>query len=195
VKWDVAIVGAGMAGASLAARVAPHASVLLLEAESQPGYHSTGRSAAFWTETYGGPDVQPLTTASGPFLAEHGFLRPRGCIHLADEGGRAALATLAAAFAGSDVELQRLDRAALDQAIVGLKPGWDQGISEPTCADIDVAGLHGLYLKQARCRRRAARHECTPAGGGARRLGLASQHQCRGFRSRPAGQRGRRMGR
>ena len=36
---------------------------------SQPGYHSTGRSAAFWSETYGGPLIQPLTSASGPFLA------------------------------------------------------------------------------------------------------------------------------
>ncbi|WP_235515830.1 FAD-dependent oxidoreductase, partial [Sphingomonas sp. Leaf10] len=62
----IAIVGAGMAGASLAAELAPHDDVLLLEAESQPGYHATGRSAAFWSETYGGPLVQPLTTAAGP---------------------------------------------------------------------------------------------------------------------------------
>ena len=43
-------------------------SVLILEAESQPGYHSTGRSAAFWSESYGGPLIQPLTSASRPFL-------------------------------------------------------------------------------------------------------------------------------
>ncbi len=64
-RYDVAIVGAGIAGASIAAELAPHASVLILEGEDQPGYHSTGRSAAFWSETYGGPFVQPLTTASG----------------------------------------------------------------------------------------------------------------------------------
>jgi D-arginine dehydrogenase len=150
VTWDVAIVGAGMAGASLAARVAPHASVLLLEAESQPGYHSTGRSAAFWTETYGGPDVQPLTTASGPFLAEQGFLKPRGCIHLADAEGRAALADLAAEFAGSNIALDQLDRAALDDIVPGLRPGWNQGLREQSCGDIDVAGLHAFYLKAAR---------------------------------------------
>ncbi|HEY0043231.1 MAG TPA: FAD-dependent oxidoreductase, partial [Allosphingosinicella sp.] len=69
----IAIVGAGMAGASLAAEIAGEAQVLLLEAEDQPGYHSTGRSAAFWAETYGGPMVQPLTTASGPFLERHGL--------------------------------------------------------------------------------------------------------------------------
>ena len=68
-RYDIAIVGAGIAGASLAAELAPHASVLLLEAEDRPGYHATGRSAAFWSESYGGPGVQPLTTASGPILA------------------------------------------------------------------------------------------------------------------------------
>nr|MDQ4087642.1 FAD-binding oxidoreductase [Pseudomonadota bacterium] len=68
-RADVAIVGAGIAGASLAAELADAASVLLLEAETQPGYHSTGRSAAFWAESYGGPLIQPLTSASGRFLA------------------------------------------------------------------------------------------------------------------------------
>ena len=73
-QFDFAVIGAGIAGASLAAGLAPHGRVALVEAEAQPGYHSTGRSAAFWTESYGGPGVQPLTTASGPFLHQHGFL-------------------------------------------------------------------------------------------------------------------------
>ena len=67
--YDVAIVGAGIAGASLAAALSAHMSVIVLEAEDQPGYHTTGRSAAFWSVTYGGPVVQPLSSASGPFLA------------------------------------------------------------------------------------------------------------------------------
>ena len=62
---DIAIIGAGMAGASLAAAIGSHARIVLIEAEAQPGYHATGRSAAFWSESYGGPLVQPLTTASG----------------------------------------------------------------------------------------------------------------------------------
>ena len=66
--YDVVIIGAGIAGASLAAETAPHARVLVAEAEDRPGYHSTGLSAAFWAESYGGPKVQPLTTASGPWL-------------------------------------------------------------------------------------------------------------------------------
>ncbi|HYG47455.1 MAG TPA: FAD-binding oxidoreductase [Allosphingosinicella sp.] len=146
---DIAIVGAGMAGASLAAAVAGEASVLLLEAEDQPGYHSTGRSAAFWAESYGGPFVQPLTTASGPFLEARGFLSPRGGLHIADSAGLEALAGLEAEF-GERVGFERLDRAALEALLPGLRPAWVAGLLEPSCTDIDVAGLHGFYLAQAR---------------------------------------------
>lgn len=149
-RTDVAIVGAGMAGASLAAELAPHASVLLLEAEAQPGYHATGRSAAFWTESYGGLSIQPLTTASHAFLADGGFLEPRGCVHLADEDGRAALAAVQAQFAASPIAMSGLGRAALESVVPGLRSGWNWGLSEPSCADIDVAGLHSAYLKRAR---------------------------------------------
>lgn len=147
---DVAIVGAGMAGASLAAEIAPHASVLLLEAESQPGYHATGRSAAFWSETYGGPLIQPLTSASYPFLADGGFLKPRGCFHIADAKGKAALSDMEATFAGKDVKLERLDRSDLEAHLPGLRSSWHHALSEPSCADIDVAGLHAIYLSRAR---------------------------------------------
>ncbi|HEX8640771.1 MAG TPA: FAD-dependent oxidoreductase [Allosphingosinicella sp.] len=158
-RADVAIIGAGMAGASLAAEIAARASVLILEAESQPGYHSTGRSAAFWSESYGGPLIQPLTSASGSFLAdppaefaEAPFLATRGAIHITNASGRDALAALSEEFAGSSVPLVPMDRAGLAQAIPGLKPGWDWGLHEPSCADIDVAALHAAYLKRARAR-------------------------------------------
>ncbi len=147
---DIAIVGAGIAGASLAAMIGGRASVLLIEAESQPGYHSTGRSAAFWSESYGGPSVQPLTTASRPWLETHGFLHPRGCIHIAGAEGRAALDQLAADMAGCGVAHEWLDRGALEAAIPGLRPGFTIGLTEPTCQDIDVGGLHGDFLARAR---------------------------------------------
>ncbi len=156
-RCDIAIVGAGMAGASLAAEIASAASVLLIEAEAQPGYHSTGRSAAFWSESYGGPLVQPLTSASGPFLANPpepfasgSFLAPRGAIHLADAQGAGALEALAAEFAASEVPLRNMQRAELEAAIPGLRAGWDCGLAEPSCADIDVAALHQAYLRRAR---------------------------------------------
>jgi D-arginine dehydrogenase len=149
VRADVAIVGAGIAGASLAAEIAGDSSVLLLEAEDRPGYHSTGRSAAFWSESYGGPFVQPLTTASGPFLRDGGFLGSRGAIHIADGAGAAALEALRAEFSGA-VALEPLDGPALRRIVPGLKPGWESGLAEPSCADIDVAALHGHFLAAAR---------------------------------------------
>ena len=147
---DVAIVGAGIAGASLAAELAPHRSVLLIEAEAQPGYHSTGRSAAFWSETYGGPLIQPLTTASESFLRDRGLLKARGAIHVADEAGEKALAMMAAEFGHRPVALEEMDRPALQRRIPGLREGWGAGLYEPSCADIDVAGLHSAYLAAAR---------------------------------------------
>ncbi|TVV72366.1 NAD(P)/FAD-dependent oxidoreductase [Sphingomonas solaris] len=150
IRVDVAIIGAGMAGASLAAEIGDRAKVLLIEAEAQPGYHATGRSAAFWTETYGGPAVQPLTSASGPWLADHGMLRPRGALHLAGAGGMAALDRIAADFAGSGVRLDRLAQVDLLGLLPGLRDGWAAGLLEPTTCDIDVAALHAHYLAAAR---------------------------------------------
>jgi D-arginine dehydrogenase len=53
-------------------------------------------------------------------------------------------------FAGTELKLSTLDRSALEMQIPGLLPGWNHGLSEPSCADIDVAGLHAAYLKNAR---------------------------------------------
>ncbi|MFV0623731.1 NAD(P)/FAD-dependent oxidoreductase [Sphingomonas sp. ac-8] len=160
----IAIVGAGMAGASLAALLAGEDRVVLLEAEAHPGYHATGRSAAFWSETYGGPGVQPLTSASGPFLhappPEFGgasFLSARGELRIAPAGDPAPLDAFAAEFAGSGIAMVREDAA---RRVPGLCGGW-QGLWMPSCADIDVARLHAAYL--ARARRLGAELRCDAA--------------------------------
>ncbi|MEH3104122.1 MAG: FAD-binding oxidoreductase [Sphingomonas phyllosphaerae] len=144
--YDIAIVGAGIAGASLAAAIGDRARVLLLEGEERPGYHATGRSAAFWSETYGGPDIQPLTTASGPALHAGGYLDPLGAVHIGRDGDAAAIAALLDEFAATPVALSAVDPQPL---IPGLRAAWTLGVSEPTCAYIDVARLHGDYLAQA----------------------------------------------
>src|SRR6185295_1319993 len=89
--FDIIIVGGGIAGASLGAEVAATRRSLIVEAEDQCGFHSTGRSAACYLESYGGTAVAALTLASGPFLerppgdfSERGFLFRRGGLSLSD---------------------------------------------------------------------------------------------------------------
>ncbi|HSJ77812.1 MAG TPA: FAD-dependent oxidoreductase [Erythrobacter sp.] len=147
---DFAVIGAGMAGASIAAELAPHASVLVLEGEDAPGYHATGRSAAFWEECYGGPGVVPLTLASGTYLGEHGFLTPRGALYVGRSEDRAAMDAHVATFAGTGVTIERLLPDALADKVPHIRPEWSEALHQPACADIDVAGLHQHYLGAAR---------------------------------------------
>jgi D-arginine dehydrogenase len=150
IQTDIAIIGAGMAGTSLAAEIGTDARVLMIEAESQPGYHSTGRSAAFWSETYGGPAIQPLTSASYAYLNAGGFLSARGALHLAGSGRSAALDALADEFAGSGVDLERVGRQRIATLIPHIKAGYTDALVEPSCQDIDVAALHAHYLARAK---------------------------------------------
>lgn len=151
-RFDVAVIGAGMAGASIAAELSPHASVLLAEAEDRPGYHATGRSAAFWEECYGGPEIVPLTLASGPYLREQGVLTTRGALYIGRREDEGEVARFFERFSKSGATLSLLAREAIEAYIPGLKPLWDHAIYEPACADIDVAGLHQHYLARARQR-------------------------------------------
>jgi D-arginine dehydrogenase len=156
-RADIVVVGAGMAGASLGAELAGLADVLLLEMEAQPGYHATGRSVAFWEESYGGPAVQPLTTASGPLLRNPGpdlsdqpFITPRGAIHIGHASCADKRDAILAEFARTGVTLEPLNEADIRKRIPGLREDWTIGLAEPSCADIDAAGLHQAYLGKLR---------------------------------------------
>ena len=144
-NFDVIIIGGGIAGASLGAEIAAERRTLIVEAEDVCGYHSTGRSAAFYLESYGGPDVARLTLASREFLdsppaefSDRGFLRQRGDLHLT----RGVLPELPPQVATRVVE-----RSELEQLVPGIRPDWPRALFEPGCADIDVAALHAAYLR------------------------------------------------
>ncbi|KAJ8138931.1 hypothetical protein OY671_007856, partial [Metschnikowia pulcherrima] len=143
--FDIAVIGAGMAGASLAAELAPYARVSVIEAEDAPGYHTTGRSAAFWEETYGGPGVVPSTMASGGYSREHGFSSPRGALSIATAEDRHKLEAYAESFGAMGIHIEWQSRAAMDARVPGLRPEWAFATWEPDCSDIDVAGSHQHY--------------------------------------------------
>lgn len=156
-RYDFIIVGGGMAGASIGAELSAHGSVLVLEMEDQPGYHATGRSVAFWAETYGGPLVQPLTSASGPLLARPDpafsatpFLSPRGALHIGTAKDAGARQGMIDSFAGAGVEFHVADRAEIARTLPGVRADYVLGLAEPSTADIEVAALHGAYIARLR---------------------------------------------
>lgn len=157
-RFDIAIVGAGIAGASLAYRVAPHRSVLLLEGESQPGYHSTGRSAAMFMESYGTPQVRALTRASRAFYesAPVGFtdvplLAPRGVLYVARPGQQAALDAMRAGLRATGSAVEPVDAAHASTLVPVLQPAQLLGaLAERDAMDIDVHALHQGFLRGAR---------------------------------------------
>ena len=155
---DILVIGAGIGGASAAALLAKDASVILLERESQPGYHSTGRSAALFTATYGNHVVRMLTRASREYfasnaegLAEHPLLSPRGLLHFALRGQQPILDLLWSEVSPRAPELVRLDAKSMLELIPVLREEQIEGaIHEPCAMDIDVHGLHTSYLRRLR---------------------------------------------
>jgi len=157
-EFDIAIVGAGIAGASLAYRLAGERDVLLLERERQPGVHATGRSAAMFMESYGPPAVRALTRASRPFYEQppSGFsdgplLAPRGVLYLATHGQEAMLQATEHTLAASGSELERLEAGAVLARVGCLRPELVHGaLFERGAQDIDVHALHGGFLRGMR---------------------------------------------
>jgi D-arginine dehydrogenase len=155
---DFIVIGAGIAGASLAYWLAPHGRVVMLERESQPGYHSTGRSAALFMESYGTPQVRALTMASRDFLssppagfAEHPLLSPRGALMVATSGQEDLLEAHWQVLRSVTDQARRLDRAATCAMVPVLRPDQVLGaIYEPDAADMDVHAIHQGYLRGMR---------------------------------------------
>ena len=163
--YDFVIIGAGIAGASMGWELAGQRRVLLLERESQPGYHTTGRSAALYSATYGTANIRALTRASRAFYdappPEFGtspILTPRGVVYLA---GPDQLDLLDAAYAEIlplNPGVRRLTRDELLAELPCLRPeAVAAGMSEPGAADIDVHALHQGYLRGLRQRGGAIR--------------------------------------
>jgi D-arginine dehydrogenase len=155
---DFLIIGGGIAAASVGYWLAPHGRVTLLERESQPGYHSTGRSAALFMESYGTPQVRALTMASRAFFAkppdgfsEHPLISPRGAMIVATPGEEAELAEQWEVFRSVTPHARLLSRDEACALVPVLRPEKVLGaVLEPDAADMDVDAIHQGFLRGLR---------------------------------------------
>lgn len=157
---DFLIVGAGMAGASAGYELAAHGRVVVLEREDQPGYHTTGRSAAMFTETYGNAAMRALTRAGRRFyespppgFTEQPILRPSGVLLVGTAGQRAALEQKYVESAELVDGLEVWTAAQARERVPVYGPEQvAAAVWEPAAKDIDVHALHQGYLRGLRAR-------------------------------------------
>ena len=155
---DVVIVGAGMAGASAAYFLAPHCRVVLLEREAQPGYHSTGRSAAMYSETYGNATVRAITTASKPFyfnpppdFSDYPLVTPRGSLIVGTAADHDHLRSVWHDMRALVPNVQWWRQADILQRVAVLRPEAAHcGVYEPDAMDMDVHAIHQGFLRGAK---------------------------------------------
>jgi len=133
---DILVIGGGIAGISVAARLAPHAEVTLIEAEDALGYHASGRSAAVFEEHYGAPTVQTLSRAGRAYFEAGGYLSPRGLMLLARAGEEAAFKADCKALQCDPISVE----AALARVPI-LSPEITQAAWHAEAEDIDTDRL------------------------------------------------------
>lgn len=156
--YDYLIIGAGMAGVSLAYRISNRARTLIVEAESQPGYHSSGRSAAMYMETYGTPTIRALTCASRNFFqfppegfAPHPLLTDRGVLYLVREDQLALKEETLSQLHATGANVREVSADAVLARVPCVNPeGLVCAIEEPEAKDVDVHALLQGFLKGAR---------------------------------------------
>jgi D-arginine dehydrogenase len=159
VEHDIVVIGAGMAGASIAAHLAEHASVRLLEMEPTPGYHSTGRSAAVFFECYGNNIVRALTRASREFFyspdrdfTAADLINPRPILMVARTDQTDALSRfLASTVAADRIEVKTAQEARALHPLLRSEELWG-GAYIRNAGDIEVHELHQGYLRLLKSR-------------------------------------------
>lgn len=169
---DFIIIGGGIAGASTGYWLSRHGRVLVLERESHPGYHSTGRSAALYTAAYGTPQVRALTLASRAFFdqppegfCEHPLLSPRGEMTVDFDNAPDELQRQYLSAKASVPQMQLLDADEACARLPILRRDKVHGaLYDPTASDIDTDALHQGYLRGIRRNQGQLHTDCEVLG-------------------------------
>ena len=151
---DAVVIGAGIAGSTVAAHLAADRRVALIEAEEAAGYHTTGRSAALWVLNYGPPDVRVLTGLSRAFFerpppgfTETALMSRRPVMMLAGASQRKSMAAFKAEAKG----VRPISPDEARALVPALRPSYlAEATLEDDTFDMDVAALHQGFLRQLR---------------------------------------------
>jgi D-arginine dehydrogenase len=156
--YDFIVIGAGIAGASIAYELARTGSVCLVEAESRPGFHATGRSAALFAPSYGGREIRAITRASRAFFdrpppgfSDNPLLTPRGCLYLARAEQSGRLTRMVETIRSSGGKVAAIDVEEATTLVPLIRPGYLAAAAVDFDAmDIDVDALHQGFIRGAR---------------------------------------------
>lgn len=158
--YDVIVIGGGIAGVSIGYELSKDRSVCLLEMESTLAFHTTGRSAATFLETYGGPEIRALTTGSRSFFEnppeyfEAALMSPRPLLQFAKAGRGQVIADLHADVLPLVPDAELLSPEDVAKVFPLVRPGYvDAGMYEPGAMELDVHGLHQGYAKGLRAQK------------------------------------------
>jgi len=141
---DVAVIGGGIAGVSCAAYLAPRSSVAVIEAETTLGYHTTGRSAALYTECYGTDPIRRITLASKAYFVDRDepLGTPRSLLFVAPPGETDVLGEFYETFSSLVNDLELLTPEEVSGMVEAISPDMTAGaILEPGAMDLDVHGI------------------------------------------------------
>ena len=154
-RLDFVVIGAGIAGASAAYRLVQHGKTALLDMEAQPGYHSTGRSAAQFTELYGNGPIRALVRLSKDFLidppegfSESPILTTRGAMFVATAEQRPTIEAFLSMAKNENCPVRELGASDARDIVPVLQPeAFESAVLEPESTDMDVHALHGGFLQ------------------------------------------------
>lgn len=172
-KPGALVVGGGIAGAGVAAALAPDAAVTLVEQEAALAYHTTGRSAAVLFGNLGAGPIRPLTHASRPVLedpselsVDHPLLSPRGGLIVANSEEREALTALYEVGLATGAAMHPVDGDEARRICPALLPeAAETALWDPLAADIDIAALHQGFVRTMRAHGGEIRTSCTLVSG------------------------------